>query len=721
MKPSCLRCASFFTCKEPMKSHDFSCSRISVVKSAASVHEAFSLSLEEAFELDEKENSHLLAASDSMDVPDDLPDDFVWKAMQDAFDPHTNTVRDLVIDDRDLPMAQNFFDYSKNVVGGAMKLPFARQLWIATMLMGEACPICSDPEYFKVETAPVDMDPHDLVDGKRLQLLHHGVCPSCGVKKSALFSSEKLVNYGQLVLVAGQRAGKSALSSSMATYLVHRYLKIPRISTMCGGIQDFTPLTCTFVALTATKSIKLLWSPFKMLMDESQWFKDYFAMLNHFGSQYGKEFYKRAELFTKFYHKNIEIGSMGPMKRTLRGDTRLFTMTDELGLFPFSVSMNDDGEMEEEADDRERANGDEVHQSLDNSLATIRVEVHDLHRRGIDVVPNGFNINLSSPFSWNDKICRLLRESEEPEALSLGVHLPTWEINPRFSRDHPIIRAAYAKNAIRAERDYGANPPALTSSVFEKDKVVTSFVGKQHHAIAYDTSMPGFTSGKVVDKISRASWPPTALAIDAGLKNNSFGLALGYREGPTVKVASALEIIPQPGTEINFPLIYQNIIKPLIRLCNVTVLAADRWNSIHLLQQAALDSKDKCLPIQVTMNARLFSQYSSLVATSNLELPEMELEPDRVETVTNYKREMLNYPVSHLFLQFLSVRNEQGVFIKGDGYTDDVFRAVSVLASALFLDKVVKHMAKYQKADRPGISDRAFVVSRGNSAALFRG
>lgn len=127
MKPSCLRCASFFTCKEPMKSHDFSCSRISVVKSAASVHEAFSLSLEEAFELDEKENSHLLAASDSMDVPDDLPDDFVWKAMQDAFDPHTNTVRDLVIDDRDLPMAQNFFDYSKNVVGGAMKLPFARQ------------------------------------------------------------------------------------------------------------------------------------------------------------------------------------------------------------------------------------------------------------------------------------------------------------------------------------------------------------------------------------------------------------------------------------------------------------------------------------------------------------------------------------------------------------------------------------------------------------------
>jgi len=904
-KPDCLRCSKYIRCVEKLKAPNYSCSNFARLEEISSILDLGKLrmtpdevEIEDEDDFDpqptkslgkgvkeimlggvnkpqtnekpakqKKLKSDLIILPDDIDdLPEDMPDDFVWKAMKDAFDPHTHTIRDLKIDDRDLPLSLNYFHFSTEVAGNAIKVPFARQLWVCIKLLGEYCPHCSNPHYLDVFNVPVDMDAHELAND-HFQMLENGVCPKCGATKSSMVLNGELTDYIQLVLVAGQRAGKSSITSTLAAYQLHRYLKAPKLSTVCRGIQDFTPLTFTFCALTATKAIKLLWNPFDEIVKNSSWYSDYFRMLDHYGNQYGKEFYKHSGLYLKFFHKNIDVMSMGPNKRSLRGDTRLMTCftgdtkvltnegwkligedlrglkvdvngkyhkitnwmsqgeklvwqmtlrnglsvkatpdhkfrvfdqstgqlswkelrgltltdlivcedpnftlqgvrlaggvrvlstlesrcklegtqevfditvsskehafsangilaancTDELGLFPFKAMDTKDEDGLEEEDERERANGDEVHQSLDNSLATIRVELQSLYKKGINTIPTGLNVNISSPFSWKDKIMRLLGESENPEALSLGVRLPTWDVNPLFQRDHPIIRAAYAKNARRAERDYGANPPQMTSSIFQKEKILSMFSGKQHHTIAYDHSNPARTAGKIVTLIQRKRWKPTILAIDAGLSNNSFALVLGAASGTNVEVYSVMELIPQPGTQIDYRSTYDDIILPVIKACNVVTFGYDRFNSVNLSQQVVDDTKGKCLAMQVSLNSKQCQSFISMVGTESISLPELELPPERIEVVRNYKTELLGKPVDHLFLQFLTVRELQGVLVKGDGYTDDVFRALVLLATIAFMDKFKKHSEKYSVQEREGVSERSTVLIGGRTPGMFGG
>ena len=108
------------------------------------------------------------------------------------------------------------------------------------------------------------MDPHDLA--KKFTLLNKGVCPKCGATKGKMVTSGELNDYYEIVLVLGQRAGKSIFTATLIVYIVHRLLKLPRLSTITRGIQDITPLTGTFVAITATKAVKLLWDPIRNMV-----------------------------------------------------------------------------------------------------------------------------------------------------------------------------------------------------------------------------------------------------------------------------------------------------------------------------------------------------------------------------------------------------------------------------------------------------------------------
>lgn len=816
--------------------------------------------------------SSVIAADDLGDLI--IPtgkDDFIWDAMQRAYDPLTNTVRDLKIDDSDLPRAKNYYDFCVNVAGSAIKSPFSRQLWIAYHLFGEYCTRCTPIYYDDINNIPVDMESRELIT--KVTLLENGCCPKCGVSKAHLVINKELVDYNQLVMVAGQRGGKSALSSTMAAYHLHLMLKAPRMSSICRGIQDFTPLTGTFVALSLTRSVKLLWNPFSQIIDASSWFNNYLKLLDHAGKQYGKEFYRKSTLYMRFFNRNLDLYPMGPMKRTLRGDTRFFaclsgstpvmtdkgwkrigdesilgtnveingeshpvtrwipqgvkqtyllllnnglslyvtldhnvrvydsmkstlkwvevgkltltdwivchrkrpsvdlhefpadhpmagnfrylgTMvklekhymepvfditvdsedhafnangievkncTDELGWFPYKETNYQDQEEDDEhvedetEDERERANGDEVHQSLDNSLATVRAEVWDLYRRNISSIPTGLNVNISSPQSWKDKICRLLKESDNPAALSLGVHLPTWGISPLFSRDHPIIQSAFAKNERRADRDYGANPPKLSATLFIKEAVQASFSGKQHHAIVYDADNPEYTVGKIKELVVKNKWEALVMGIDAGLNNNSFALTIGSRTESSVTAYSSVELIPSKQKPVFFPALYKDVLLPLIRQCNIVYVGADRWNSIHLLQQIEEDTKGRTKTMTITLNVNHFNGFKELVNSGCLTLPALDWSFDGVEQVLNYKRELKGRPIEHLYLQFLTVRESLGGIGKGEGNTDDLWRSLVVMSSMLFIPKVKSYLEEFKPVERAGNSNRSLVLTAGKS------
>jgi hypothetical protein len=633
------------------------------------------------------------------------------EAMRKSYDPLTKTARDLRIEDEDFKLAKNVYDFCANTLGKNTKMPFARQFWIMYHLNAEYCPRCTDPRLESIENVDVDDDPHEIAE--RAVMLNYGVCPKCGTTKGEMVLKGELNDYNQLVAVLGQRSGKSMISGLESAYQVHRMLKIPRLSTLCRGIQEFTPLTFTMVALSFGRAVKLLWQPFSALLENSDWFKDYHGMLRSSGKRHGVQLLTDNKVYLHYAHKNIEAYPLGPLKRALRGDSRYSASCDEIGWFPYEIKAEDDNG--DEADEREIANADEVIQSLEASLSTVRLETYALYKKGFHHIPTGLMLATSSPQSWRDKICRMLLESEG-SSQSLAIRLPTWDVNPVFTRDHPYIVEQYRKNAARAERDFGANPPSLASERYAKETILPLFKAKNHVKVEQVFTETKHTYGRIPLNDDTIRWAPTVLCLDAGMVDNSFAFALGNLrhsnsnsllplikkdpdvEAPTLEVKAIGEIIPKDGYSVSFPLTYKYLITRLIKHCNVVAVVADRWNSVHLLQSVETDFPEQCIGFQYSLKKNDFTAFDAgFIHSGKVVLPEMEIEPEIVEGITDYKRALSGRPAAHLYLQFRTVMEARGTIIKGDGFTDDIYRSLVLLGTAVRLPKVVKAVEEARK------------------------
>ncbi len=719
---SCLRCTRYVACNDKRKNtRGHSCDRFTRLREIDDISELGEVMLDP--EADKptsqrrprKGNAAFGVSEPEFDIEvvDEMPDNFILEAMNRAYDPHTNTVRDLRVDDTSLPFAHNYYDYCANLSGARIKMPFARQLWICLMLMGEICPKCTHPKAQDMFNIPVDLDPHKLA--RSMVLLRHGVCPKCGATRRGLIQDGLLNDYYELVFVAGQRSGKSTVAATLVTYMLHRYLKSPKLSSLAAGIQDFTPLTMSFVALSTTKALKLLWVPIRDMLNASQWYNDYFGLLDKIGRDYGKEFYqfRPTSTYCRVFHKSIELLPEGPSKRQLRGSTRICAVTDELGWFPYNPIPDEDIDQSEE---RERANADEVYAALDNSLATVRTAMEPLYRRGVFTFPQAMNLNLSSPASWKDKIMRLWKDSQGSR-LALGIKAATWEISPMYTRDSAFIQDKFARNARNAARDFGADPPALSANVFDKASLVSLFTEKMWFRPLYETH-PDKTTAILVASYEPRVLPPSVLSIDAGLVNNSFALTLIFKLGETYRVPLALEVMPDEHKPINFPRMYSQIIHPLIKACNVRLLVADRWNSVYVLDQAREDFPKQVITKQITLRPEDFKNFRSLVNSGQLLMPDLELPVEAIETAVDYRATFKRFAASHLFSQFLTIQEIGGVFCKGEGATDDILRSLAVGATAITDTRLSEYLRECKTIDRDTVSTNAVVVSGSRFGAM---
>lgn len=644
-----------------------------------------------------------------------MPDDFVQQAMDRSYDPQLNMVRDVRYDDSALPTASNIYHFCSEIIGSKVKMPFARQLWMMLHVFGEYCPRCCDLSIGIMESIDVDEDPHEVA--KRYQLLSFGRCPKCGVTKRELVYNGELRDINELVLVGGQRMGKSTMTSMMCSYTVHKYAKSPKLSNVARGIQDFSPLTGTFVALSLTGAVRLLWKPFREMIVASEWFNEYFALLDKYGKAAGRELFQfnPTGTYLRLFTKNLDLYPEGPNKRTLRGATRFFSAVDELGHFPYNPLANAD-DVEEVEDERERANAEEVHAVLTNSLATVRTEVYNLYQKDIYAYPQGLNFLISSPAAWQDKIMRLYRDAEG-SATTFAVRAPTWEVSPLYSRDHPIIAGLYRQNPKKAERDFGANPPRLDSTIFSKNNIQSMFSIEQTHHIVYNNTSD-LTKGKAAQvRTAGVRIPATVMTLDAGLKNNAFAITLGHREDTgIVKAPIVLEIVPAGGTKIDFVYAYQNAIKPLIQAWNVKEVFADRWNSEFILRQIETDFHG-VIAVNYTLKTADFQKFIEFVATGQLQLPRSEIEFDQAEAVIDFKKDLIRYPGAHLYRQFLTTQEIAGVLTKGNGSTDDLLRALILLVTKLHDAKVDKRMQEHQAKIRDSRTPESVAVFSGRAYA----
>lgn len=504
--------------------------------------------------------------------------------------------------------------------------------------------------------------------------------------------------------IVNHNSGKSSsLSAQYAPYLTHRHIKFPSFASLSRTMQSSTQLTGTFVSLSFAKSIGVMWSPFrKSVMEENEWFGGLFKLLDSYKQKYGKEFYRSSSMYMDFYFKNIRIYPSGPRSTTLRGDTRIFAALDELGLFPLPKGN------EEEDENSERANADEAHKSLFNSLGTVNHAYNELLAKGYNSAPPAILFNVSSPISQRDKMMRLLRESrtEEGSKFLLGVNLPTWEMNPTMTKKTPLIASAYASNAEKAERDWGANPPAVHSRFMQPDLYRdNTFVGGQNsHNFIYQFDQPGEIYGKV-EKIRSFPWP-SVIAIDAGHVNNSFSIAAGhynFDSGKTV-VTTLLECMPQ-DRRINFNFIYKCVILAIAKDLNAVALLADQWQGVDLLYRIKEDmgnnplQKPRCRSKQYSLKRRDFNAMISMFSAKNIILPTVNegIKQHILDgQVDNYRSEMVGKPIEHLLLQLCTVRDvgELRCPEKGEGFTDDIFRALTLLIAGIHQPNVMDRLSE---------------------------
>jgi hypothetical protein len=346
---------------------------------------------------------------------------------------------------------------------------------------------------------------------------------------------------------------------------------------------------------------------------------------------------------------------------------------------------------------------------------------------------------VSSPIAQRDKMMRLLRQSQTTDGSKylLGVNLPTWEANPNIERDNPIIVMAYLTNAEKAERDYGANPPSVHSqfiprTAFEEGVFVN---GQNSHNFRYVMDTPGQIYGRI-ERIRTVRWP-SVLSIDAGHVNNSFVITAQHYDFDTDKTVTStvLECMPQEGRSINFNLLYQHVILPLAKDVNAVVMLADQWQGLDLLYRIETDmgmnplGKPRCKAKQYSPRRRDFNTVVQMMSAKTLLLPTVnEVDKQRVfdGNIADYRADMLNKPVSHLFLQMNTVcgEGETKCPTKGEGYTDDIFRALVLGVSKLHEPKVMDRLKEARSFNYSGESRGVAMPMpgfAGRSGRAFRG
>lgn len=592
-----------------------------------------------------------------------------------VLDENTLVPKDIKIDDGDMPLAKNFYEWViKDDFAGTVMTPFIEQLIWGIVVYGEWCPVCSDNSYLLETHKPNDTF---VQFEKKVCLLEHGVCPSCKGRKSEFVRSGIMPFYQELAVCAGQRSGKSAATGGMLTpYLTHRVLKMQKPNDVYG-IAGSTMLHGTFVALTYAQAKETLWEFYYGTLCESKWFQQYHGMLKFYEERYGQQLLKFNDTFVVYRPRSLMFYPAGPDKRVLRGRTRIFAGIDEIGWFDNAADSK-----------KVKTSAREVYTALDRSLLTIRGAADRLINAGFDNILTGYSMNVSSPSSQRDKICELVRQSMDSESM-YGILRPTWEVNPTLPRNSKVIVSEYQKNPLDAERDYGANPPLSANPYITNKEWLKNAMGTKPNKIALRDVVKNrkrqgsATKWAEVDKVGKCR-KPTMLAIDAGYTNNSFACAVGrLNDKGEVVINLLFEIMPEQGIPLNYSMIHEEILEEVCLSQNTQVVLADRWNSIKILQDIEMGLD--IVAEQYSLKYKDIGLTKSYLESGMLKLPRPVKKGTTVDDAMhiidtdNYPLCYKGKPVEHFILQTLTVQDTGTQVNKGDGLTDDLWRATCLL------------------------------------------
>lgn len=490
-----------------------------------------------------------------------------------------------------------------------------------------------------------------------------------------------LVMDGMPQFVAGgilnHNSGKSIVVAMCSTYLTHIILK-SQSPTGILGISNTTILHGTFVALTQSQAKDTLWTPYFNMISDSPWFQKYHEVIRRQERKYGIEVMKIRDTFVLYGHRNLIVYPAGPDGRILRGRTRIFGALDEIAYF------------DNDADSKKvKVSAGMVYGALDRSLATVRAAEDKLIAAGYDRAFTGYMFNVSSPVHARDKINELMRSSVGSNKL-LGVHAPTWKMNPTMPRNSAFLEEAFRRDPVGAARDYGAEAPLSANPFITQPVFISKAIReKGRNLCVYTHNIIRHKDGsrQRYGTLTKAATTdqPSVMALDAGYSNNSFSMVVGSRNSAgIISVDCVAEIIPLPGIPLNYTLIFDELLLPLCQKRNVKVLLADQWNSLKLLQDAKLKGGIEEAEKYSLKYADMWTVKTMLESeVPRISLPRMVHADSIGDTLLydgeNYPYCFENKPIEHLIMQLQTVQDTGRTVLKNMGATDDSWRAMALM------------------------------------------
>jgi hypothetical protein len=506
--------------------------------------------------------------------------------------------------------------------------------------------------------------------------------------------------------ITSHNSSKTVMTGGLiATYQLSRFLLIPNPSRYFS-LMDNQMLHMTFVAITAGQAYETLWQTFKDRVEGAPWFKEYHTFLTEEAARLGKD---KEQLFAikdsyVFYgHKQLLASYSGPDIRTIRGRTRFFTGIDEVGWFDVQAEAS-------ASNSKVRLNAYETHQALVKSLQTIRSASLKIREAAspdssgdvLDCV-DGINADVSSPASINDSIMVGLRDAADDPTI-LGFHYATWEMNPNV----PLTSLrSEMRNKAAFERDYAAIPPLGANQFMSNQAAVEKCQGErgQNQIASWSRKLYTDDFGDVslyldVKPSFNDKTRPRLITVDTGLTNNSFAVAMwSYDREKRMPVCDlALEAMPdQSDSErvlVNFPMMFEHAILPLVTSFRVLMVIYDRWNSIDQVQRLRKDHKIEA--IQYQLKWADFLAVRTRLLDSTVRIPKMEMAIDDVRKSTGrFDNIVKSIPATHLALQILTVREAGRKVVKPINGTDDLFRCMCLAVTFLLNPEYTKRFEQY--------------------------
>lgn len=636
---SCLNCALYFKCKKP-KEHI--CSHFK--------------------ELTKKDVNSFFLAKKTVDIPD-YADSSIADICKAILQEKPVEAK---VDDRDFPLASNFahWCYDKKYLNLKESAPpFAWQLKIGLDLFQEVCPYCSDMKWW--DDLPVDAKAGEI--NNKLTLLKWGKCPKCKRTVQELLAEHAIKPYIVLATCAGQRAGKSAVGSIIASYQTHKFVKIDIAKEF--RLSPNSQFQATFTALVYDQVHRNFYSPYLTLLQTAPWFKDYFEMLKDVGNKYGEELYNLGEKFVRFKHRRMTIMPKSPNVLFMRGYTSFMTAIDEIGLFADSSANSN------------RFDADGLFQTLSTSLLTLEGAWKKQIEAGKYWLPKPISINISSPYSVSDKIMRLVHESKSSNRI-IGFKKATWEINPTLPEDSDFVKDRFKENYAMAMRDLACVPPASANPFIEDDDFSIikkiSTIEPNNLILKAEKSITATGKGATTASISNiySNKNPAIVAVDAGSVDNSFAITIVQVENDIIQFKVLQEIIPISRKPINYSKVYKDVLTRILKEWNVLAFVTDRWQSLKFLHDVEEDFK---IPsFQYSVKYQDFVDFREAIIDSKISIPRPEVKIEDILTTAdfNYPECYRDKPISHFCMEMLTVQDLGKTVIKGQNRTDDIFRAV---------------------------------------------